>query len=136
MAFWGPTALGLRARMHDDERARERDRAEAEAILAAGCLSHNHVGYHRFGIEDALARGELARVIAHADALKAYTVAEPLPYCDFLVARARTLVGLSNDPDDLALNQDLAQLKDKAQSLRWLIDWSIPGTAAGPRASA
>ena len=136
MAFWGPTALGLRARMHDDENARERDRAEAEAILAKGCLSHNHVGYHRFGIDDALARGELTRAIAHADALMAYTAAEPLPYCDFLAARARTLVGLANDTDDAALKRDLAALQDKAQRLRWLIDWPVVTSAAGSRSSA
>ena len=123
MGFWGPTALGLRARMLDDEDERRRDRAEAEALLAKGSLSHNHIGYHRFGIDDALERGEWARAMAHAAAIEAYTAAEPLPYCDFLVARTRVLVGLAADPDDTALQRDLAGLKERAQRLRWPLAW-------------
>jgi tetratricopeptide (TPR) repeat protein len=93
MRFWGPMALGLRARMQDDPRARERDREEAETLLAQGSASHNHIGYHRIGIDDALARGEWPRALAHAAALERYTAAEPLPYSNFLIARARVLVG-------------------------------------------
>jgi class 3 adenylate cyclase/tetratricopeptide (TPR) repeat protein len=135
MGFWGPTALGLRARLQDDERERARDRAEAEAILAAGCLSHNHIGYHRSGIEDALERGEWTRALAHAAALESYTAAEPLPYCDFLVARARTLVGLVAKPEDVALQRDLARLEEKAHALRWPIGWSV-ASAANSRSAA
>jgi class 3 adenylate cyclase/tetratricopeptide (TPR) repeat protein len=135
MGFWGPTALGLRARLRDDERERERDREEAEVILAKGCLSHNHIGYHRFGIDDALERGEWKRAIAHAAALEAYTAAEPLPYCDFLVARARTLVGLVENPDDVALQRDLARLQEAARSLRWPIGWSVTASVAQSRVS-
>jgi class 3 adenylate cyclase/tetratricopeptide (TPR) repeat protein len=127
MGFWGPTALGVRARMQDDERERMRDRAEAEAILAQGCLSHNHVGYHRSGLDDALARGEWSLAMAHADALQAYTAAEPLPYCDFLVARTRTLVGLVERPGDAALQRELARLREQARSLRWPIGWLVAG---------
>ena len=72
MRFWGPMALGLRARLQTDERERERDRAEAEAILAQGCTSHNHLGYHRIVIDDALVRGEWTCALAHADALERY----------------------------------------------------------------
>ena len=129
MAFWGPTALGLRARMHEDERDRQRDRAEAEAIFAGGCLSHNHIGYHRFGIDDALGRGEWERARRHAAALEKYTAAEPLPYCDFLVARARTLIGLIENPDDGALQSELARLSEEARKLRWPIGWSVAGSA-------
>jgi hypothetical protein len=133
MGFWGPTALGLRARMQDDERERKRDRAEAEAILAQGCLSHNHVGYHRFGLDDSLARGEWSLAMAHADALEAFTAAEPLPYCDFLVARTRTLVGLVHQPEDAALQGELARLEEHARSLRWPIGWSAGERVARPR---
>jgi hypothetical protein len=88
MRFWGPMALAMRARMQADVRERERDRAEAETLLAQGGASHNHIGYHRIGMDDALARGEWPRALAHAAALESYTAAEPLPYSDFLVARA------------------------------------------------
>jgi tetratricopeptide (TPR) repeat protein len=135
MRFWGPIALGLRARLLDDETARERDWKEAEAILASGCASHNHIIYHHRCIDDALERGEWARALRHATALEAYTAAEPLPYCDFLVARARTLAGLVARPDDVALQRDLARLKEKAQTLRWPIGWPV-ASAAHSRSTA
>ena len=131
MRFWGPMALALRARLQDDERERERDRAEAEALLAQGCASHNHIGYHRIGIEDALARGEWPRALAHAAALERYSAAEPLPYSDFLIARARVLVGLAARPADPALLAELARLRAEAARVRWPIDWPDPAGASG-----
>ena len=123
MRFWGPMALALRARMQADARERERDRAEAEALLAQGCASHNHIGYHRIGIDDALARGEWPRALAHAAALESYTAAEPLPYSDFLIARARVLVGLAARPSDPKLLAELAKLRAEAARVRWPIGW-------------
>ena len=136
MGFWGPMALGLRARLQEHEAERERDRHEAEAILAAGCLSHNHIGYHLYCIDDALDRGEWARARGHAAALEAYTAREPLPYCDFLVARARVLVGLSTTPDDEALQRSLERLKEQALRLRWPIGWSVGASVAQSRERA
>ena len=123
MRFWGPMALGIRARMQDDERERERDRAEAEAILAQGCASHNHIGYHRRGIDDTLARGEWARALGHASALEDHMATEPLAYCNFLIARARVLTGLAAHPDDAALRENLAHLRVEAERVRWPISW-------------
>ena len=57
-----------------------------------------------------------------------------LPYCDFIVARARTLAGLAADPDDDTLRRDLARLKEQAQGLRWPIGWSVGESTS--RASA
>ena len=136
MGFWGPMALGLRARLQEHETERERDRHEAEAILAAGCLSHNHIGYHLYCIDDALDRREWARALGHAAALETYTAREPLPYCDFLVARARALVGLSTTPDDEALQRMLARLQEEAQRLRWPIGWPVGASGADWRALA
>ena len=72
----------------------------------------------------------------HAAALETYTAAEPLPYCDFLVARARTLVGLAANPDHGALRRDLARLEEKARALRWRIGWPVVAGAAHPRPTA
>ena len=127
MRFCGPLLLGLKARLHDDARDRERCRAEAEALLAQGCVGHNPIGYHRYGIEDALARGEWARGLEHAAALEAYTAAEPLPYSDFLIARARVLIGLVSRRDDPALQTELSRLRAEAERIRWPIGWH--GTA-------
>jgi len=137
MRFCGPLLLGLKARLHDDARDRERCRAEAEALLAQGCVGHNAIGYHRYGIEDALARGEWARGLEHAAALEAYTRAEPLPYSDFLIARARVLAGLAARPEDRALQAELSRLRAEAERVRWPIGWPAwaprrDAAAAGP----
>ncbi len=129
MRFCGPLLLGIKARLQDDADAREQCRAEAEALLAQGCAGHNAIGYYRNGIEDALTRGEWARALAHAAALEAYTQAEPLPYSDLLIGRARVLVGLASHPDDGALQEELARLRAEAERVRWPVGW----TAAGSR---
>jgi hypothetical protein len=123
--------LGFKARLHDDPREREQCRAEAETLLAQGCPSHNSIRYHYHGIEDALARGEWTRGLEHAAALEAYTRAEPLPYSDFLIARARTLVGLVSRPEDRALREELSRLRAEAERVRWPIGWTT--AAAVPR---
>ncbi len=117
--------------MLDDADEREQCRTEAEALLAQGCASHNSILFYRHGIEDALARGEWARGLEHAAALEAYTRAEPLPYSDFLIARARTLVGLASDPDDRALHEEFSRLRAEAERVRWPIGWTT--AAANPR---
>ena len=122
-AFAGRWCSASRPGCLDDTREREQCRAEAEALLAQGCASHNTIDYHRQGIEDALARGEWARGLEHAAALDAYTRAEPLPYSDFLIARARVLVGLASRPADQGLHDELARLRADAERVRWPIAW-------------
>ncbi len=133
MRFYGPLILGIKARLHDDPRERERCRAEAEALLALGCVAHNPIGYYRHSIEDALARGEWPRVLEHAAALEDYTRAEPLPYTDLTIARARVLVGLASHPDDPELHEELGRLRAEADRVRWPIGW--PDWATRPDVS-
>ena len=123
MRFCGPLVLGLKARISDDARDREHCRAEAETLLAQGCVGHNSIGYYRYAIEDALARCEWWRGLEHAGALESYTAAEPLPYSDFLIARGRLLVKLASRPDDSVLHEELARLIAEAERVVWPIAW-------------
>jgi hypothetical protein len=129
MRFGGPFIFALRARMQDDSAERERARARAEAFLEEGGVGHSPIGYHRIGIDDTLVRGEWERARAHAAALEAYTRDEPLPYVDFLVARARVLAALGEKPTDAAARAELTRLQTEAARLKWPIDW--PGATAG-----
>lgn len=58
MAFFGPVALGLVARLEDDPRRRAGLHADAQALLAAGAVSHCHLEYHNHAIDGALERGD------------------------------------------------------------------------------
>lgn len=123
MRFCGPWILGIKARLVGEEHEREACRAEAEALIAEGCIGHSVIFFHRHAIEDALFRSEWARALAHAEALEVATRVEPLPYADYLVARCRVLAGLAARPEAPDLRAGLARLRAEAERLRWPIGW-------------
>ncbi len=136
--FYGPAILGLVACAAVAAEERERCFAEAEATLAAGCMSHNYFFFYRVAIDDAMGRGEWPRALRYAAALADYTRAEPLPYSEFLVARAGTIAALAQRPEDTALRKELARLQAEAERLRWPIAWPEWASAGGspPHAGA
>jgi hypothetical protein len=128
-AFCGPWALGIKLRLLDDARERADCIAEAESLLKGAAISHNHVAFRRNAIEDGIARGQWEQVLRQAAALEEYTRAEPLPYCQFIVTRARALVSLAEHPDDATLRTKVAGLRAEAERLAWPIGW--PAWAPG-----
>ncbi len=89
--YCGPWALGPLALATGDRRASHRLLEEGAALLARGCVSHNHLEFPLFAIEVSLRDGDAAAALRHAAALEAYTRQEPLPWADLVVARARVL---------------------------------------------
>jgi hypothetical protein len=71
----GPMLLGTLARISDD--AGERRAALAEALLAAGSVSHNYLWFYHEAIETALSTGEWDASERYAAALESYTWPEP-----------------------------------------------------------
>jgi hypothetical protein len=93
---------------------------EAEALLAAGSLGHNHLLFYRDAIDSALGAGEWSEAERYAAALEAYTQPEPLPWADFFSVRGRALAAFGagrRDPDTLAL---LEQARERARPFGWL----------------
>lgn len=125
IGFSGPVILGLLVLCAVDDEARRRHAAEAEAVLAAGCVSHNYFFYYRYAIEDALGRNDPASAMHYADALEAYTRGEPLPYSNILIRRARVLATLKRDPRDSGRLAELESLMTETERLRWPIGWSF-----------
>jgi tetratricopeptide (TPR) repeat protein len=112
--FFAPGALGILAGAARDAGIRARALAEAEALLAEGCVSHNHLWFYRLGMETALDWREWERASRYADALAAYTREEPLPWSDFWIARARALDAHGRGARDAAATAELRRLRDFA----------------------
>ena len=79
MSFLGPVALALRARMQGNMGERERDRAEAEALLEHGWRATTTSGTTASAWEANLPAANGGWSLLHAAALE-LTAAEPLPY--------------------------------------------------------
>ena len=84
MSFWGPVSLGYLAMFTNDPVQRREALAEAEALLNAGCVSHNHFLFYDLAMEISLQLGAWDEVDRYAEALQAYSQAEPLGRIDFL----------------------------------------------------
>lgn len=117
MAYMGPTMLGILARLVDDPASRAAALAEAEALLAQGSPSHNHLLFRRDAIEACLAAGEWAEVLRLAADLEAYAAPEPCPWVHFVVARARALVEHATGPSAAGTAVELDRLAAEGQRL-------------------
>jgi tetratricopeptide (TPR) repeat protein len=91
IGFIGPAILGLVAWATESSSERATALAEAEALLARGAVSHNHLIFRRYAIEAALASGDWDGAVRHAGALRGYTADEPLPWAELIAARGQAL---------------------------------------------
>jgi len=119
-----PSALGMLAAATVDRAERKAALEEGERLLAAGTVSHNRIWFNRFAIEAALVDGDAAAVEHYADALERASN-EPLPYLEFLAARARLLAAdLRGDADRTVA----ARLAETARRCDWRL--VLPGLEA------
>jgi predicted ATPase/class 3 adenylate cyclase len=91
MAFFGPNVLMVNAMCCTDSAQRDALIAEAEALLSAGSLCHNHFFARRVAMDMAIDERDWSALRHHADELAAYSVAEPLSWSDQLVEYGRAL---------------------------------------------
>ncbi len=91
MKFLGPMTLAALAFLTEDADERRTCLEEAEALIAAGSLSHNVMWFYRDAIELSLDLGSWDDADRYADAFEAYGRSEPVPLIDFFVARGRAL---------------------------------------------
>lgn len=115
MQFVGPRLLSLLALLTDDPRQRAEALQEGEELLRAGSLGHNHLWFHRHGIELALEEKDWCAVEHHAGALEAYTRSEPLPLIDFYIARGRALAMHGKGTDPAVARDELSRLRKRAR---------------------
>jgi len=65
--------------------------AEAETVIAAGCIGHNQLYFYPDAMDVALEFGDLDEVERYAAALEAFTKPERLAYADFFITNTRRL---------------------------------------------
>ena len=90
--------------------------ARGQALLNDVGLVHNHVFSRVFAIDWAIEAGDWALVEDLVGALAAYTAAEPLPYADLVISRARALAALADNAEDAGALEVLRRARAGAQA--------------------
>jgi tetratricopeptide (TPR) repeat protein len=91
LAYIGPMTLGGLALITDDDAERRACSVEAESLLAAGSISHNHVSFRCNAIEACLNAGENDEAARHAQALRDYCPEDGLGLVIFFAERGLAL---------------------------------------------
>ena len=124
MSFGGPRMLGRLARITLDKKEQDKAIAEAEDIIAGGCVGHNQPFFYRDAIEVMSQRKDWDQVQRHADALEAFSAQEDLPWSNFYVARARALEARYSDDRGAQSSAVLQTLRNDA--MRFGLKASLP----------
>lgn len=121
MHYVGPLTLGYLARASSDDAARRRALiVEGAALVANNRLAHNLLFFRMNAIDCTLQDGDLIAVRRHADALEAGFRDDPLPFVDFLVARARALVRYRAGPAGQEVTEALRREVETGRRLGYL----------------
>jgi class 3 adenylate cyclase/tetratricopeptide (TPR) repeat protein len=91
LTYMGPTILGVLVLVTDDAKERRAASAEAEALLDAGSISHNHLFFRMFAIDAFLNAEEFDEVERHARKLAGFCPEEPSPHVMFYAHRGIAL---------------------------------------------
>jgi len=110
MAYMGPWILGVLAIATTDDAEREAALAEAEALLAAGAVSHNHAMFYPIAIELSVEREDWAEAERYAALLEAAFAAEPTPRASHEIAVARALAWAAREPASDAYQDEIHRL--------------------------
>jgi hypothetical protein len=86
-------------------------------MLVNARLAHNDIFFRKAAIDWAIGAGDWALVDQLIHELLDLTEAEPLPYVDFFVARAKALAALHHNREDVQATETLARLSAHAQAI-------------------
>lgn len=114
MRFIGARSLGCMALLAADAEKRRAALREGEDLLRRGAPGHNYLWFYRDAMEACLRHAEWSAVEAYAEGLTTYTKAEPLPWCDFFIARGRALALFHSGQRGTLVLQEIVRLRDQA----------------------
>jgi hypothetical protein len=121
MSYIGPFMLGIAALIADVRTLKYELLSEADHLLAAGAVSHNHLLFPKDAIDVCLEMRDWDRAKQYAAQLEAYTRAEPLPMMAFFTARGRVLATIGQDARRSDLVPEVQRLIAEAERLGSLI---------------
>ena len=101
-SFIGPTVLGMLAVATPDAAVRADVLAEAEAQLAAGSVSHNHLTFRPLAMQACWQAGDAAGIEHHRNELASYGIGTALPWTRFFVAWGDALAAAARGAGDRA----------------------------------
>jgi tetratricopeptide (TPR) repeat protein len=113
--FCGAIVCGIAACVERDPERQRTALARGEALLRETGLSHNHIWFRLFAIDWGLLHQDWAEVERQIGRLNQYTAAEPLPFVDLLIERARIYMQLGRAPDDSAATAKLHAILETAR---------------------
>ena len=117
VTFVGPVVLGAVALATADPGRRLAALRQGEAILKAGCASHNYFWFYRDAIEVSLREQLWDMADTYASALERYSGSEPSPWPDFFITRGRALAAVGRPGPKEAAVAQLRHLRDYAVSV-------------------
>lgn len=112
--FAGLCVLGIHAAVTGDDAVRRRCLDAGAELAGERCVSHGTLTFYQRAIEACLGAGDHHGALDHAEHLADFTRAEPLPWSEFVIARARALVERRRGDRSTALRERLAALLAEA----------------------
>ena len=128
MGHIGPWVYGVCARVEADPQVRLGLLEEGERQLALGCVSHNHLQLRELAIDALLEIGDWDGVVKNCERVRAYTADEPLPLCEFVIARGLALARFGRGERSTTLHGSLLGLQ--AEGERAELNTFVPAIGA------
>jgi tetratricopeptide (TPR) repeat protein len=117
MSYCGPMLLSIVARLTSSPTERAKALAEGDELLAAGCVSHSYFEFYGNAIEAGLKERDWASVRHYAGRLETYTSAEPLPWTNNQIKRARLLADVGETGMSKPTRASLEALRTECQRM-------------------
>ncbi|KPK05678.1 MAG: hypothetical protein AMJ64_11100, partial [Betaproteobacteria bacterium SG8_39] len=114
LRFVGPILYGVMARAVQNVTAGAKALHEAEALLKAGAVSHNHFWFGFDAIDARLEWMDWDGIERSCAQLERYAAREPLPWSDFVIARGRALARFGRGERSDELRSALSALRETA----------------------
>jgi DNA-binding SARP family transcriptional activator len=117
--YCGPWALASLAMASDDPARCRALLEEGERWLADGCVSHNYLEFYRLAAAVSQRLGDWDASLRYADALEAYTRAEPLPWADLVISSSRALAHAGRSDADENARAEIVAALEMARSMHF-----------------